>query len=77
MRPRHKAAENDLTRFTATIAQLASMRPRHKAAENGDQAPVDAEAARASMRPRHKAAENRCAATSSSPWCSCFNEAAA
>ena len=38
MRPRHKAAENDLKVGVLDVPQTASMRPRHKAAENGDEA---------------------------------------
>ena len=34
MRPRHKAAENDLQLGLCHAAMPASMRPRHKAAEN-------------------------------------------
>ena len=34
MRPRHKAAENDLRNSVMAISVEASMRPRHKAAEN-------------------------------------------
>ena len=58
MRPRHKAAENEVhsVRIAPNIA--ASMRPRHKAAENdAGVAPVYVRRP-ASMRPRHKAAEN-------------------
>ena len=34
MRPRHKAAENDLDKLVDAMLADASMRPRHKAAEN-------------------------------------------
>ena len=34
MRPRHKAAENEVLRTNHGIEEEASMRPRHKAAEN-------------------------------------------
>ena len=58
MRPRHKAAENDLAQVQVFRRNVASMRPRHKAAENEERSRPIGVDARASMRPRHKAAEN-------------------
>ena len=58
MRPRHKAAENQVPQTYPAVSEQASMRPRHKAAENRREHDALLEIIRASMRPRHKAAEN-------------------
>ena len=78
MRPRHKAAENQLALvFPGPGQGLASMRPRHKAAENPPRRRWSPPPPRASMRPRHKAAENPGTRPRTGPTRAGFNEAAA
>ena len=78
MRPRHKAAGNEVNQETrASQVVTASMRPRHKAAGNGAPAEKFEGVVYASMRPRHKAAGNG-VSCAPAPTCSTrFNEAAA